>query len=137
MFGPFCVCFSLICNHLPAGIVARQPLSTFMAVSATATGVRTSSHAAEKSHHETPTTKKKLEDDVHSEGLKPTFGAACHGALEGAGDRLPGFLLSRSLFQRHTVDQLTSGRWHLSSKQRELNKHTHNNQGEYKSREWK
>lgn len=42
--------FSLICALLPAGMVARQPLSTFMADSATAAGVRTSSHAGEKNN---------------------------------------------------------------------------------------
>lgn len=42
-----------------------------------------------------------------------TFSAAGHGALEGAGDGLPGFLLSRSLFQRRGVDELTVGRGHL------------------------
>lgn len=46
---------------------------------------------------------------------KPTFSAAGHGTLEGAGDGLPGFLLSGSLFQRHRADQLTGGRWHLRS----------------------
>lgn len=51
--------------------------------------------------------------------LGPTFSAAGHGALEGAGDRLPGFLLSRSLFQRHRADQLTGGRGHLRSNKRQ------------------
>lgn len=42
----------LPCAFLPAGMVARQLLRTFMADSATAAGVRTSSHAGEKTRNE-------------------------------------------------------------------------------------
>lgn len=45
----------------------------------------------------------------------PTFSAAGHGALEGARDGFPGFLLGRSLLQRHGADQLTGGGRHLTS----------------------
>lgn len=44
---------------------------------------------------------------------RPTFSAAGHGALEGARDRLSGFLLGRSLFQGGGVGQLTGGGGHL------------------------
>lgn len=43
----------------------------------------------------------------------PTFSAAGQGALEGARDRLSGFLLGRSLLQGGGVGQLTSGGGHL------------------------
>lgn len=61
---------------------------------------------------------KQTEITIYSEELKLTFSAAGHGALEGARDRLPGLLLSGSLFQRHTVHQLTGGRGHLNSNER-------------------
>lgn len=68
-----------------------------------------------------------------------TFSAAGRGALEGARDRLPGFLLSRSWFQRHGADQLTDGRGLRSNKGYDLT-HIHdkkNKQSDSKSREWK
>lgn len=126
---PCIIMFRIICC-LPAGIVARQLLSTFTAESATATGVRTSSHAGEEARINTDHTRQKgKKNQMHLKGIKkrkkgrkkrkPTFSAAGHGALEGAWDGLSGFLLSRSLFQRHRVDQVASGRRHLSSNKRE------------------
>ena len=50
-----------------------------------------------------------------------TFSAAGCGALEGARDRLPGFLLCRSRFQRHGADQLTDGRRLRSKKKIRFN----------------
>lgn len=46
---------------------------------------------------------------------KLTFSAAGHGALKRPGNGLSGFLLSRSLLQRHRAHQLTGGRRHLSN----------------------
>lgn len=109
--------FCVICAPLPAGMVARQPLSTFTADSATAVGVRASSHAGEETRNKVNTLFTK-DKDVKNEMKSSrrgalTFSAAGHGALEGAGDGLPGFLLGRSLFQRRRVDELTVGRGHL------------------------
>lgn len=102
-------------------MLARQPLSTFTADSATAVGVATSSHAIEKSRRGGENAKQRVvgggnsRETGHSRDNKgfPTFSAAGQGALEGARDRLSGFLLRRSLLQGGGVGQLTGGGGHL------------------------
>lgn len=49
---------------LPAGMVARQLLSTFMANSATAAGVKTSSHAGEERRRLQPTSQKTKQEEI-------------------------------------------------------------------------
>lgn len=133
---------SIICALLPAGMVARQLLRTFMADSATAAGVRTSSHAGDRK-------KEWIMNDAKRQGVKKctetslqdkkvmclTFSAAGHGALKGTGDRLPGLLLSRSLFQRYRADQLTIRRGGLSNSNGKKNSHDEKiEQKDFKSR---
>ena len=94
-------------------------LRTLMTASATAAGLKTSSHAGRKTSRIIITfqrkKKKKRRKKMVSRPIKssPTFSAAGHSAFEGTRDGLPGFLLSRSLLQRHRTDQLTRGRGHL------------------------
>lgn len=88
-----CECFHSLYSStsviLPAGMVARQLLSTFMANSATAAGVRTSSHAGEERRRLQPTSQKTKQEEIRllcKKEWHPTFSAAGHGALEGARD---------------------------------------------------
>lgn len=108
-------------SALPAGIVARQLLSTLTAESVTAEGVRASSHAGQKNKNyvKTQITRDKGGNKIWNRYWYRTFSAAGHGALEGARDGLPGFLLSRSLFQRRRVDQLAGRRGNLRSSKRQ------------------
>lgn len=92
-------------------MVARQFLRTFMAASATAVGVRTSSHAGDgrKKRDKNVISKNNKKCEPDRKGFNggeetPTFTAAGHGALERARDGLSRFLLSWSLLQRHSAD---------------------------------